>query len=303
MKTKWLYTAWMVVLAVAAGAQNLPLTNEAAQKCQAGDITAAIALSEKAISSPEEMNEPFTWYVRCYIFKEQYKAKENQQPDSPARENAVTAINHCRELDKDKTQNANIRPILKFIATSYYNDALLVSKQIDHQTENKARLLFEKFASLMKVYDPAISMVPYENELRKSLGQHHYAVWEKDNTQSDEISDAIRCFNEILTTDSNNCDANYSMAIIYYNSAVFKIRAIGSGTDLMEIIMIQDECVHLFKSSLPYMEKVYSRCPQKADHFRGMMYVNRALGRDAEYEKYKAALEEAVKKGMIKAKD
>jgi hypothetical protein len=47
------------------------------------------------------------------------------------------------------------------------------------------------------------------------------------------------------------------------------------------------------------MSRTFKNCPSKAEFFKGMMYINRALGKDAEYEKFKGQLEQAVNTGKL----
>lgn len=292
-----------IAMSIKMSAQDLPHTNQAAILCKNKDFAGAVAEIEVATQNPVEKADPYAWYVKGFIYKEIYKSKEQGQNNSIAREEAITAFLKSMELDENgKHRQMNISA-LKFLATSYYNDALVRSKEIDATNAAECLELFSKFRKIIRLIEPSTSLNTFEVELYKSLGQRHYALWEADVNKSQEVDAAADAFKNALSIDSLECDANYNLSIVYYNQAVYKIRSLGASTDIMTLIIVQDECVALFKRSLPYMNACFSMCPPKPDYFKGMMFISRALGRDQDYEKYRVALEDAINSGRIKPKD
>jgi tetratricopeptide (TPR) repeat protein len=284
-------------------AQELRHTNQAAIYCKSKDYAAAMTEIQLALNDPAESTDAYAWYVKGFIYKEIYKDKEQGQNSSKTREEAIDAFFRSMELDaagKHKQMNLNA---LKYLATSYYNDALVRSKEVDASNAGECIELFSKFRRVIRTIDPSSNLASFEVELYKSLGQRHYALWETDIQRYAEAEAASDAFKSALRIDSLDCDANYNLSIVYYNQAVFKIRNLGAGTDIMTLIIVQDECVALFKKSLPYMNKCFSDCQAKTDYFKGMMFINRALGRDKDYEKYRTGLEDAINTGAIKTKD
>ena len=84
-------------------------------------------------------------------------------------------------------------------------------------------------------------------------------------------------YKSVIKVDPNNVRANYNLAILYYNQAVNIIDKMDADTDLTTIDKIQDQCVVIFKQSLPYMEKAYSLNPSRKDVLEGLAGIYFAL--------------------------
>ena len=84
-------------------------------------------------------------------------------------------------------------------------------------------------------------------------------------------------YKDVIKVDPNNVRANYNLAILYYNQAVNIIDKMDADTDLTTIDKIQDQCVVIFKQSLPYMEKAYKLNPGRKDVLEGLAGIYFAL--------------------------
>jgi tetratricopeptide (TPR) repeat protein len=84
-------------------------------------------------------------------------------------------------------------------------------------------------------------------------------------------------YKEVIKSDANNSRANYNLAILYYNKAVNIIDKLDADSDLITIDKIQDQCVLIFKLSLPYMTKAYQLNPNKKDVLEGLAGIYFAL--------------------------
>ena len=84
-------------------------------------------------------------------------------------------------------------------------------------------------------------------------------------------------YKDVIKFDPNNVRANYNLAILYYNQAVNIIDKMDADTDLTTIDKIQDQCVVIFKQSLPYMEKAYKLNPSRKDVLEGLAGIYFAL--------------------------
>lgn len=285
-----------------ASAQQLRWTQQAADQCTAGNYSAAFASIDKAMKDPLEMNQPYAWYVKGFVYKEFYKANESGQLFSKARTTAVQALVRALELDTKAEYAAQSKSALHFLATSYFNDALVRSREVDASNAEECEYLFDQFRTTMKVVNPLYAFTPFELELYKNLGQQHYRLWERNQDAQIEINLAAKAFQKALAIEESDCDVHYNLAIIYYNQAVKRIRKIDASLDIVRLILIQEESVKLFKQALPYMQYTFDHCAPKAEYYRGMMYMSRALGKDEDFEKYQTALQEAVKRGVVQLK-
>ena len=70
-------------------------------------------------------------------------------------------------------------------------------------------------------------------------------------------------YESILQSDPYNWSANYNLGSLLYKRAVFKIKKLDYETDIFEIEKIQDECIRLFFSALPYLKNAYNANPQE----------------------------------------
>jgi tetratricopeptide (TPR) repeat protein len=281
--------------------QSLPHTNEAAKHCQAKNFEASFAEINLATASPTEQNDAYTWYVKGFVFKEFYKEKEQGQINSKARIEALEALEKSMKLDVAGKHTANIKSAMKFLASSYFNDALKRSKEVDVSNQEEVFMLFSQFRKWIRSVEVATDLIPFEIQVLKSLGGRHYKLWELNNQNSDEYNAAVECFQKSARLAPMDCQAQYNLAILNYNNAVYKIKRIDANSDIMQLIIIQDESVTLFKKALPFMEKAIEICPSNADYYRGFMFMQRALGHETEYESLKKQLEEGLKTGKIKA--
>lgn len=283
--------------------QSLPHTNEAAKLCQAKNFDASIAEINLALASPTEQNDPYTWYVKGFVYKEFYKEKEQGQSNSKARIEALEALEKSMTLDVAGKHTVNIKSAMKFLASSYFNDALKRSKEVDVSNQEEVFMLFSQFRKWIRTVEVTTDLTPFEVQVLKSLGGRHYKLWEQNNQNTDEYNAAVECFQKAVRLVPNDCQAYYNLAILNYNNAVYKIKRIDANSDIMQLIIIQDESVTLFKKALPFMEKAVEMCPSNADYYKGFMFMHRALGHEAEYENLKKQLEEGLKSGKIKASE
>jgi hypothetical protein len=83
-------------------------------------------------------------------------------------------------------------------------------------------------------------------------------------------------------------DANYNMGILYYNEAVTKIQESEYETDLIALSQLQDECIEIFKKSLPYMEKAYALDPNNKNVLLGLSGIYFSLNDEAKSNEFKA---------------
>jgi hypothetical protein len=73
------------------------------------------------------------------------------------------------------------------------------------------------------------------------------------------------------------------------------IRKIGTQTDMMELISIQDESVKKFKSAVPYAQQAFNSCSSSPSNYKVLMLVNKALGKEDEYLRLKKESEKKFK--------
>lgn len=70
-------------------------------------------------------------------------------------------------------------------------------------------------------------------------------------------------YESILAQDQFNWSANYNLGAMLYHRAVYKIKQLDYETDIFVVEEIQDECIKLFFTALPYLKKAYELNPQE----------------------------------------
>lgn len=300
MKYAALCIATLLLGLVLPATGQLALTNKAAKECQDNDLHGAELTILRALQSEDELNHPYAWYVSGYIQKEIYKSEESGLRTSTRRIRAVKDIEKSLSLDTKGEYREMIFAVLKYLATTYLNDALLSTRDIQRDNESQPELLYAEFERLMRICEPGTDLSNYRKEIDRKLAQAHYLLWEKNIVQRYHADKAIACYQRVLAVDENDCEANYNTAILHYNNGVHKIRSIGSSTDILELIVIQEESVSLFRKALPYAEQTFNNCPARLDYYKAMMFINRALGNEDVFDEYKAKSEELIRRGLLR---
>lgn len=288
--------SWVISLV----AQQLPVTNEAARLCQEKQYDAALEKIAEAKLVVEELENPYLWYVDGFIHKEIFKQNEIGDRNSQHRE--ISADCFLLSLEKDRTNqhSAMTKLSLKFLASSYYNDALMSTREFDLSTEKDPETSFGKFRKLMHYAEPGTSLKKYDNEFKKSMGQRYFQLWQMDIENNTLAEKAVASYMDVVRVDSTESDAFYNIAVVFYNRAVFKYRKIGPETDIFDLIVTQQECADLIKGkALVNMEKAYHLTPERGDVVRGLMYIHRALEHENDVEYFKKEIERLVQEGKI----
>jgi tetratricopeptide (TPR) repeat protein len=278
---------------------DFSLTNKAAQLCQSGDLIGA----EKAIleaMSGDENRTAYTWHVKGFIHKEIFKETEKMSPESDHRELAIEAVQKSMELDSDAEFEANNKSVMKFLARSYYSNAMDMIKAFNPKMEGETNAKFERFRELMKLSEPDVELSRYNLDFYKSMGKAFETLFYKSPLQKELIESSIGYYKMALEISSDDYDSNYNIAINYYNQGVFRIKKIDHKTEIYELLIIQEECIKLFRKALPFMLKAHKQRPERKETLRGLMAIYRALNDYEESDQYKQTLQTLIEEGKIK---
>jgi len=293
----------MGMLSVLTGwSQQLPLANEAARLCQQRQLDAALEKSNQALMDSNESADAYAWYVNGYVLKEIYKEREYGLRNSSTREEAMNSFAICMERKNAKQHESMTRLALKYLASTYYNDALQAAQSISENGENEADDLFESFVKWMPIAEPDISMSGYRKEYTKAIGQRYFSLWQRDTDIPTYREKAIAQYEKILELDSSDVDAYYNLSVIHYNQAVFMYRKIDHETDLFDMMTIQEAAAKLIREkALPLMDKAYLLAPEKGEIVHGKIILHRALDHEKDVEYFKQEISRLIREGKIKA--
>lgn len=279
----WL-TYLMMLFAAASFAQKERVA-KALEFVEAGDFEKAKTEIDAAVLNEATSSDSYAWYIKGFVYKELYKKNEKSNPLSPLRNQAIAALKKSMELDtKGENINEN-KQTLKFLATTLNNDA---ANSINANNPEAAQKAFEKYKETMLLIDPQADLKPKTIEfllaLASMLNSQYQA--EQDSAKKEFKFLGVRnMYQEVLKLDANNISANYNLGILYYNKAVNIINNLDYDIDMFALMEIQDNCVAIFKQSLPYMEKALELDPNRIETLRGLEGIYISLN---EFEKSNA---------------
>lgn len=209
-----------------------------------------------------------TWYYRGYIYKDLYNQKEKNNKVSELRIISLTSFNKYIELDTVGKFKDNVLQNIKYIATTFYNDAA-TSLTID--SYSLAIKCYDKYKEITRSLEPGKDFSELDIQLYNALGSIYMQIYELDREKNKEFFNNSRnAYLFVLDKDSNNYNANYNIGILFYNDAVSIIKSLDYDLDLITLELIQDQCVEIFKKSLPYMQKAYTLNPRRKETLIGL---------------------------------
>jgi tetratricopeptide (TPR) repeat protein len=235
---------------------------------QKGALDEAKADIDAAVIHQETNTDSEAWYLRGFIYKELYKKREKNNPQSPLREEALNSFRKSMEFDNEKEQLDDNLKNLQFFANTYFNDAV---EGLKPESYKQSEISFIQYRSLMLELNQAQALFPKEAEYKMALAHLFTKIYEQDRNKNVDYFEKIRMiYEEVLMGNPSHSSANYNLGILYYNKAVFMINDMGYDVDIFELMEIQNQTVDIFKKSLPYMEKAYQLDPEKKETLKGL---------------------------------
>jgi hypothetical protein len=206
-------------------------TIHATQLCKEEKLDEAMAQIELAILDSVDSSDFFTWYSRGFIYKEVYKKRESGNPHSAYREIAVNSFLKSRLLagnTSEQTDNHDLA--LKFLANTYYNDALQATLQIDQNTTNLGNDLVERYCDIMQAIHKAEECPLAFAAYYRAKGQRFHELWTADDKNKTLWDLAISNYRRALELAQNDCSISYNIAALYCNLLVTYRNNPGSAT-------------------------------------------------------------------------
>lgn len=273
-------------------------------------VKKALEIIDNSIDHPKSINDPFAWYVRGFIYKEWYKTFETQNKKSKTRTEAVAFLKKAISLDTSRTKTFSvtsnfhyngqiatitldydqktIRQILKYLGSTFYNDAGASLDAINYPVaiEN-----YDKFKECMLIAEPAYNIRVREIEFKNALATVYEKIFRSDiKGQSQFFGMTETLYKQVLTLDTNNWGANYNLSMLYYNYGVDLINNMSVTEDIVVIENITDESTALFKKALPYALKANSLKPDRREVLVCLMGIYFSLYEQDKSDEYKAKI-------------
>jgi len=252
--------------------------------------------------------------VKLYeYYMDVYKSYESKLVDTSAYFYAGYCYYEIKDYDKALTNfqqayslkydNSTLYFLMSrvYVEKKDFNNAIKILEEGQKRYPKDKDLLYaqvniykdlNKMDELETKLNKAISMEPNNTDLLMLLAMVYERKMEanvKNKTRYNEYKNkALECYNKVLKVNPNHLDANYNMGILYYNEAVTKIQESEYETDLIALSQLQDECIEIFKKSLPYMEKAYALDPNNKNVLLGLSGIYFSLNDEAKSNEFKA---------------
>lgn len=139
MITRYLFLLFLFVFLTFPGFGQVILVDKAFDYLKKQDIEKARESIDIAAQHETTFNDPRTWYLKSFIYKEVYKA--NPSWGENARETALESARKSLQLDKKNTFRADNEAIINYLRISYFNEA---TEHFNNKAYNESLSKFEK---------------------------------------------------------------------------------------------------------------------------------------------------------------
>lgn len=284
----------LLVLSFNAAAQQTK-TDQALLAYKEGDLQKAKAFILEATEDTDLKNDDKTWNFKGHIFKQIYKTS-GLIPTSTERDAAAEAFMKSSELKPTGDFHTDNIKALEYLSSTYFNDAIKAAVDVRFNMDQDPVEYFENYRKIRTWLNPTEDVTRKELEFLKILAQgFEIAYNEEDSANETLLEKAIQNYKNAIDIDSLDYEANFNLAIVYYNEGAKLISQIDYTTGFMELLSIQKECVSLFKKALPYMERADEIRPDRIETVKGLMFINRALNNFDKYLELKVKLDKILK--------
>ena len=266
---------------------------EALKALQAEDLTTSKQLIDSASAHPETKDLATTWYYKGFVYKKIYNQQEKSNKQSEARIESVNSFKRFFELDTLGELYETAFKSTKYLASTFYNDA---ATSLNPEGYAMAIENFERHKETMRIIESDYDFSSLEIQFYLVLGQVYNQIYEQDReTNKDFYIKTQDTYEYVIRLDSNNLSANYNLGILHYNEAVNIIKNLDYDLDLITLELIQDECVQLFKNSLPFMQKAYELNPKRKETLIGLSGIYFSLNEMEKSQEIQKLLEDIEK--------
>lgn len=292
-QARYLFLVLLLLGCFAGSTQNVNLV--AAYDCaQRNSMDSARLFMFKAMADSTTRKDDQAWYIKGFIYKELYKKYEKDNKLSPLRDTAIICLFKSVHLDSTTSNITENYKTAKFLAVTYYNDAMSGLDSLHYMDYAQSIKNFNKYRAYMMRIAPNTNFSATDVSFYLNLGQVYSYLYFHANPDKENIylDSAKKAYNKVLDIDPNNIHANYQLAILYYNKATSIINRMDYDADIMRLNAAQDSSVNLMKMSLPYMLKTNNLDPCKKDAVKGLEGIYYLLHDTQKFEEFQQKLQQ-----------
>jgi len=270
----------------------LQRTGQAARLYQEKDYQEAKRIIDECVLS-EGAEDAYTWHVRGYVYKELLKGEKGFSDESTYREEAVRSFQQCLELDDEQKYLQWNTNSLRYLASTYWNGAVMIMEQRDRGELETAYGYFEKYCSIMKSLEQTEGLDDRKVDFYRAFSTANRKVIEKLRSQKSspdsykiEMERIEKSYTQALQLSPNDYGANYNYAINLYNEAAYRIENIPFDAPLTHVILEQEGCIDIFERALPFALKAEQLRPGRIEILKALRAIYLSLNNYGEFDRY-----------------
>ncbi len=258
----------------------------AAKLCQEKNFDLAKSEIELALLQKDEALEAYTWYTRGFIYKEIYKHVESENRQSNSREIAVESFLKARMLNLEKSESNN-DAALRYLASTYFKDALASAAVIQSTSDNEAEKVFSKYLSILKEIGSNENTLKSSHAFFKAKGQRFLDLWMADRCNKDFLTATIDALSKACQMDAEDCTTPYNVAVIHYNIGV-------NSSDNFSRCFDESERASHLQIATSELKTLNTRCGDTREIVTALLNLNRFTLNDGEAMIYELKLKKIL---------
>lgn len=279
--------SFMAVMVVAQPQETL----DAYRAYQQKDYSKAVKLIDAAVQNATGKDDPMSWHIRGFVYKDIFNEIDQKDRFSVNRDTAVEAFLRSLELDKKNEYRENNLKSLRYLASSYYNDAVLVMREMNKENIQESEDYYNTYKKIVQVSEPEIDITERDLTFYKALATCHRKIYEQDrDVNKDYLYKALENYQFVLDLDPDNYGANYNTAINLYNEGAYGIDKIDAEAQIPTIVQVQAVSVEMFREALPFMLKAYEQDSTRRETLIALRGIYLSLNDNEEANKYRDLL-------------
>lgn len=280
-------TAVFLITSLAAFSQPKELL-EVYELFSTGDVASARTKIDSAINNEELAGMSMSWYLRGFIYKDLFKIEKSPDLKEELRKTSATSLTKALSLPGADEYRENCMAAIRYIGTSYYNDAIISIQKDGHKD---AVQYYDEFKKHTLIADPDFEFLSRDVMFYNGMGGLYSDLFERNREENKEYFEkSLEYYEIVLNLDSLDWNANYNSGILFYNEGVHIINASDEEPDFTSLMEIQDQSRDLFKKALPFMLRAYRLDPEREDALHALSGIYFSLHDLEKSEYYKGLL-------------
>jgi len=246
---------------------------------------------------PERKDDAYYWHISGFVNLDVFKNVDSRSPISKARDISVNSLINSIKLDKKDKYKEHNNQALKYLASTFYNDALLILQNMDTLNHEEVKIFYQNYKDIIKLINPGYDFVQKDVDINYGLGMlYKYKYENNESYYTNFLDSSINCLNKALELNPNHFSSIYNLGVIYHNLGVDMIlNALDAEDGLEKAIIMQEKQIEYFTKALPYFKKAYTIEQNNEDIVQGIAAVYYSLNDMEKHVEYANKLKDLKK--------